>query len=124
MAENPDTTDLLLGESGTGKGLVAREIRKRSIRREGPFIDINCAALPESLLESELFGHEKGAFTGAHDTKAGLLEAAEAGTVILDEIGEMSLSVQSKLLRVLETREFMRVGGTDGIHVNGRIIAA
>ncbi len=124
MAENADTTTILLGESGTGKELVAREIHRRSGRSERPFLDINCAALPETLLESEMFGHERGAFTDARELKRGLLEVADGGTVFLDEIGEMPLPVQPKLLRVLETRSFKRVGGTRDIHVNVRIIAA
>src|SRR5574341_191046 len=124
MAENADTTTLLLGESGTGKELVAREIHRRSRRSERPFLDINCAALPDTLLESEMFGHERGAFTDARELKRGLLEVADGGTVFLDEIGEMPLPLQPKLLRVLETRSFKRVGGTRDIQVNVRIIAA
>jgi two-component system response regulator AtoC len=124
MAENADTTTLLLGESGTGKELVAREIHRRSRRSERPFLDINCSSLPETLLESEMFGHERGAFTDAREMKRGLLEVADGGTVFLDEIGEMPLAVQPKLLRVLETRSFKRVGGTREIQVNVRIIAA
>jgi len=124
MAENADTTVLLFGESGTGKELVSREIHRRSMRRERPFLDINCSALPETLLESEMFGHERGAFTDARELKRGLFEVADGGTVFLDEIGEMPLSVQPKLLRVLETLSFKRVGGTRDIQVNVRIIAA
>ncbi len=124
MAENADTTTLLLGESGTGKELVAREIHRRSPRRERPFLDINCAVLSETLLESEIFGHERGAFTDARERKPGLLEVADGGTVFLDEIGEMPLTVQPKLLRVLETRAFTRLGGTREIRVNVRVIAA
>ncbi len=124
MAENADTTVLLLGESGTGKELVAREIHRRSARRARPFLDINCAALPEGLLESEMFGHERGAFTGAHELKRGLFEVADGGTVFLDEIGEMPVPVQPRLLRVLESRSFKRVGGTRELQVNVRIIAA
>ncbi len=124
MAENADTTALLLGESGTGKELVAREIHRRSVRSERPFLDINCAVLSETLLESEMFGHERGAFTDAHERKPGLFEVADGGTVLLDEIGEMPLPVQPKLLRVLETRTFRRVGGTRDIPVNIRLIAA
>lgn len=124
MAENADTTALLLGESGTGKELVAREIHRRSVRNERPFLDINCAVLSETLLESEIFGHERGAFTDARELKRGLLEVADGGTVLLDEIGEMPYAVQPKLLRVLETRSFRRVGGTRDIPVNVRIIAA
>lgn len=124
MAENADTTTLLLGESGTGKELVAREIHHRSKRSERPFLDINCAALPDTLLESEIFGHERGAFTDAREMKRGLLEVADGGTVFLDEIGDMSITLQPKLLRVLETRSFKRVGGTRDIQVNVRVIAA
>ena len=124
MAENADTTALLLGESGTGKELVAREIHRRSARSERPFLDINCAVLSETLLESEIFGHERGAFTDARELKRGLLEVADGGTVLLDEVGEMPFAVQPKLLRVLESRSFRRVGGTRDIPVNVRIIAA
>ena len=124
MAENADTTALLLGESGTGKELVAREIHHRSRRRERPFLDINCAVLSETLLESQMFGHERGAFTDAVELKRGLLEVADGGTILLDEIGEMPLSVQPKLLRVLESRSFRRVGGTRDIPVDVRVIAA
>ncbi len=124
MAENVDTTVLLLGESGTGKELVAREIHRRSARRERPFLDINCAVLSETLLESEIFGHERGAFTDARERKPGLLEVADGGTVFLDEIGEIPLAVQPKLLRVLETQTFKRLGGTRDIRVNVRVIAA
>ncbi len=124
MAENADTTVLLVGESGTGKELVAREIHRRSARRERPFLDINCAALSETLLESEMFGHERGAFTDARSRKPGLLEVADGGTVFLDEISEMPLAVQPKLLRILESRTFKRLGGTRDIRVNVRVIAA
>jgi DNA-binding NtrC family response regulator len=124
MAENADTTTLLLGESGTGKELVAREIHRRSARRDRPFLDINCAVLSETLLESQVFGHEKGAFTDAIEMKRGLLEVADGGTILLDEIGEMPLAVQPKLLRMLESRTFRRVGGTRDLAVNVRVIAA
>jgi len=124
MAENADTTVLLLGESGTGKELVAQEIHRRSARRERPFLDINCAAIAGNLLESEMFGHERGAFTDARDRKQGLFEVADGGTVFLDEIGELPLALQPKLLRVLETRGFKRVGGTRELQVNVRLIAA
>jgi DNA-binding NtrC family response regulator len=124
MAENADTTVLLQGESGTGKELVAREIHRGSVRRDRPFLDINCAVLSETLLESEIFGHERGAFTDARERKPGLLEVADGGTVFLDEIGEIPLAVQPKLLRVLETQTFKRLGGTRDIRVNVRVIAA
>lgn len=117
-------TVLIRGESGTGKELVANAIHYNSALAEGPFIKVNCAALPETVLESELFGHEKGAFTGAHRTKTGRFEWANNGTIFLDEIGEISQSVQAKLLRVLQTREFERVGGHKTLKVNVRIIAA
>ncbi len=117
-------TVLVRGESGVGKELVARSVHKSSDRSSGPFICINCAALSESLLESELFGHEKGAFTGATERKAGKFEAADKGTLMLDEIGEMSPSIQAKFLRVLEGHPFERVGGTREIRVNVRVIAA
>jgi Nif-specific regulatory protein len=117
-------TVLLRGESGTGKGLVARIIHNVSNRRGGPFIKFNCAALPENLAESELFGHEKGAFTGADRRKPGRFELADEGTIFLDEVGKMSLAMQAKLLRVVEDKEFERVGGTQTIGVNVKIIAA
>jgi DNA-binding NtrC family response regulator len=119
-----DTTVLLQGESGTGKELFARALHQLSPRREGPFLAINCAAIPEHLLENELFGHEKGAFTGASGRKIGKLEMANHGTVLLDEVGELPLSLQSKLLRVLQDRSFDRVGGTATLTVDVRIIAA
>lgn len=118
------TTVLIRGESGVGKELVARAVHFSSDRKNGPFICLNCAALSESLLESELFGHEKGAFTGATDRKAGKFEAADKGTLMLDEIGEMSPSIQAKFLRVLEGHPFERVGGSAAIKVNVRVIAA
>jgi len=117
-------TVLLLGESGTGKELFARSIHNWSDRRLKPFVAINCAGLAKDLLESELFGHEKGAFTGAHQLKKGKLELAQAGTVFLDEIGDLALELQTKLLRFLQEREFERVGGTSPIAVDLRIIAA
>ncbi len=119
-----DSTVLIRGESGTGKELVARAIHANGSRPDKPFIAINCAAIPEALLESELFGHEKGAFTGAIGTKKGKLEAAEDGMLFLDEIGEMAPLLQAKLLRVLQQREFERVGGNRLLPFNARVIAA
>jgi len=118
------TTVLLLGESGTGKELFARAIHDLSPRKDYPFVPINCAAIPRDLLESELFGFEKGAFTGAHERKIGKLELAHHGTVFLDEIGEMEISLQAKLLRVLQEGEIQRIGGTSPVKVDIRIIAA
>ena len=119
-----DTTVLLYGESGTGKEVVARYLHRASRRRDGPFVALNGAALPDQLLESELFGYERGAFTGATQSKAGHLELAAGGTLLLDEVGELSASAQAKLLRVLETREFQRLGGTRTLHADVRLIAA
>ena len=119
-----DSTVLIHGESGTGKELVAAAIHKNSPRRSRPFVALNCAALTETLLESELFGHERGAFTSAVNLKKGFLEVAKGGTLFLDEIGELSLILQAKLLRVLQEREFVRVGGTTPIKINVRFVAA
>jgi len=119
-----ETTALLLGESGTGKEVVARFIHRASKRSRGPFIALNCAALPEQLLEAELFGYERGAFTGATQSKPGQLEQASGGTLFLDEVGEMSLSAQAKFLRVLQEREFQRLGGTRVLRTDARIVAA
>lgn len=119
-----NTNVLLCGESGTGKELLAKAIHSRSNRREGPFVAVNCSALAESILESELFGHEKGAFTGADTLKQGRFELARGGTLFLDEIGDLKPQIQVKLLRVLEEREFERVGGTRTIKLDARIISA
>ncbi len=119
-----DAAVLIFGESGTGKELVARAIHRNSNRRSNAFLSVNCAALHETLLESELFGHEKGAFTGAYFKRIGKFEQADKGTLFLDEIGDMSMLTQSKLLRVLQDRRFERVGGNESINVNVRIIAA
>ncbi len=117
-------TVLLLGESGTGKELVAQAIYHHSDRSNRPFQAINCAAIPDSLLESEIFGHEKGAFTDAHRQRIGKLEQADGGTLFLDEVGDMSPMTQAKLLRVLQDQTFERVGGNTSIKVDVRIIAA
>jgi transcriptional regulator with GAF, ATPase, and Fis domain len=119
-----DSTVLVRGESGTGKELVARAIHRNSTRADKPFVAINCAAIPEALLESELFGHEKGSFTGAIALKKGKLEVAEGGTIFLDEIGELASPLQAKLLRALQGQEFERVGGTRPLKMNARVIAA
>ncbi|HWQ14731.1 MAG TPA: sigma-54 dependent transcriptional regulator [Roseiflexaceae bacterium] len=119
-----DTTVLITGESGTGKELVAQVLHRSGPRREGPFVAVNCAALPETLLESELFGHEKGAFTGALTQRKGRFEQANKGTLFLDEVGEMSHNTQKKLLRVLQERTFERVGGNVPVKVDVRVIAA
>src|SRR6266700_3410914 len=119
-----DTTVLLVGESGTGKEVVARFIHLASNRANGPFVALNCAALPETLLESELFGYERGAFTGAQQAKPGQIELAAGGVLFLDEVSEMSPSAQAKFLRVLQEREFQRLGGTRLLKANVRVIAA
>jgi DNA-binding NtrC family response regulator len=119
-----DSTVLLLGESGTGKELFARAVHHLSQRREQPFVALNCAAIPEGLVENELFGHERGAFTGAGAKKVGKLDLAHRGTLFLDEIGELPLAIQAKLLRVLEERKFDRVGGTQLVEVDVRIVVA
>jgi two-component system NtrC family response regulator len=121
---NTDVPVLILGESGTGKEVAARAIHQESDRRVGPFITINCGAIPENLLESELFGHEKGAFTGAHIQRKGRIELAQGGTLFLDEIGELPLALQVKLLRFLQARQVERVGGREPIAIDARIITA
>jgi DNA-binding NtrC family response regulator len=123
-AAGSDATVLLEGESGTGKELFARALHALSPRSDGPFVAINCAAIPENLLETELFGHEKGAFTGAVARKPGKFELAHHGTLFLDEIGDLPLALQAKILRALEERRFERVGGTQSLHVDVRIVAA
>lgn len=124
QAAASNVTILILGETGTGKEVVARAIHGWSPRRNKPFVAVNCAAIPKDLLENELFGHEKGAFTGAVKREAGKIEIAEGGTVFLDEIGDMSLSLQSHLLRVLQDQTFYRVGGTQSVHTDVRFLAA
>ena len=117
-------TILITGESGTGKELIANAIHQKSLRRDQPYITVNCGAIPENLLESELFGYEKGAFTGAQNRKPGRFDRAKGGTLFLDEVGELSLSLQVKLLRVLQEREFERVGGTEVVKADVRVVAA
>jgi transcriptional regulator with PAS, ATPase and Fis domain len=124
IATSPASTVLLTGESGTGKDLAAQVIHYASARATHPFMNITCSALPETLLESELFGHERGAFTGADRQKRGLIESADGGTVFLDEIGEMVPALQAKLLRFLEEKTFKRVGGAQDLRVDVRVIAA
>src|SRR5262244_3332643 len=119
-----DATVLIRGESGVGKDLVARAVHAASTRRDGPFVKVNCAAIPQDLLESQLFGHEKGAFTGAHRRKFGQFEYANKGTLFLDEIAELPLALQAKLLHVLQDFRFSRVGGHALIDVDARVIAA
>src|SRR4030081_1979070 len=124
MAAPTNGRVLIYGENGTGKELVARTIHALSRRRTGPFVEVNCAAIPEELIESELFGHIKGSFTGATEDKIGKFQKADGGTLFLDEIGDMSLRTQSKVLRVLEEQRFERVGGTSSVKVDVRILAA
>jgi len=124
MAAKSNGRVLVLGESGSGKELVAHTLHESSSRADKPFVEMNCAAIPQELIESELFGHEKGSFTGAFERKKGKFELADEGTLFLDEVGDMSLSTQSKVLRVIETQEFQRVGGSKNIKVDVRIISA
>jgi two-component system, NtrC family, nitrogen regulation response regulator NtrX len=124
MAAKSNGRVLILGESGSGKELVAHTLHESSSRTDKPFVEMNCAAIPQELIESELFGHEKGSFTGAFERKKGKFELADEGTLFLDEVGDMSLSTQSKVLRVIETQEFQRVGGSKNIKVDVRIISA
>jgi two-component system nitrogen regulation response regulator NtrX len=124
QSADSDARILILGENGTGKELVAREIHRRSRRSEAPFVEVNCASIPETLIESELFGHEKGAFTDAHARRKGKFELADGGTLFLDEIADMSLSTQAKVLRVLQEMKFERIGGEKSISVDVRVIAA
>ena len=119
-----DVPVLILGESGTGKELVAKALHQQGARRKGPFLPVNCAAIPATLLESEIFGHKKGSFTGAHRDRKGYAQAADGGTLFLDEIGEMPLELQSKLLRFLEGGEVRPVGSNEILHVNVRVVAA
>jgi two-component system nitrogen regulation response regulator NtrX len=124
MAAVSNSRVLILGESGSGKEIVAQLLHENSLRRSSPYIEVNCAAIPQELIESELFGHEKGSFTGAFETKKGKFEQADGGTLFLDEVGDMSLQTQAKVLRVIETQEFQRVGGNRNIKVDVRIISA
>ena len=124
LAARSSSRVVILGESGSGKELVAHILHEKSPRFDKPFVEMNCAAIPQELIESELFGHEKGSFTGAFERKKGKFELADEGTLFLDEVGDMSLSTQSKVLRIIETQEFQRVGGNKNIKVDVRIIAA
>ena len=124
MVAETDATVLILGESGTGKELVARALHRRGKRKDGPFLALNCSAIPESLFEAELYGYEKGAFTGADRRRAGKIEQADGGTLFLDEVAEVPVSAQAKLLRVLEERSFTRLGGSETVHVDLRVISA
>ena len=119
-----DVTILVQGESGTGKELIAKAIHEKSERHDGPFVRFNCAAIPETLLENELFGHEKGSYTGADQTQLGRFELAQNGTLFIDEIGELSLSLQVKLLRALQEKEIERLGSSETIKINTRIVTA
>ena len=119
-----DSWVLITGENGTGKELVAQNVHYLSCRASQPFVDVNCAAIPLDLIESELFGYEKGAFTGANERKKGKFDFADGGTLFLDEIGDMSLEAQAKVLRILQERKFKRVGGKETIEVDVRVIAA
>jgi len=124
LSESPSTTCLITGESGSGKGWVARMLHDLSSRRDHPFVDVNCAGLSATFLDSELFGHEKGAFTDARERKQGLFEVADRGTVFLDEIGDLALELQPKVLKAIETKTFRRLGGTREIRVDVRLVAA
>jgi two-component system response regulator AtoC len=124
QAARVDVTVLIMGETGTGKDVVARAIHEQSVRQSGPFVKVNCAAVPRELLESELFGHERGAFTGAHQLKIGKFESADRGTIFLDEIGDLHPALQGKLLHVLQDGQFSRVGGRSTVKVDVRVLAA
>src|SRR3990172_6177335 len=124
IAQNANVTTLVMGESGTGKEIIARLIHNLSNNANQPFVDINCSAIPENLLESELFGYEKGAFTGANVRKQGLFELANGGTIFLDEIGDISPNFQVKLLKAVENKRFRRLSGVEEINISTRIVAA